>query len=245
MDRYPSTDKSGKNKICIVADKVSDFQSIEGVDVITPDKVQGSEYDFVIIESGLGKRGNGGAYSAVKDLYTLSQRATRGVIVASEAKAFARSIEDPSSAIDIRLSDEQIKKFIEWKKKLYSKISDEVVDGRVVNVDRTPTPSPTPNPNPPTPKEKDIQYKEFGEKKSIEIGTKRCASKYFYEWWENPEKNTNKIPFNEFWRDSDFLKDSGLSEKDLKKVHHILRSYYLYGHYKEDKFETLKDLLGF
>lgn len=131
-----------------------------------------------------------------------------------------------------------------------------------MNVDREPTPSPTPNPNPSgdsddheenpapgptpsTPKEKDIQYKEFGEKKSIEIGTKRYASKYFYEWWENPEKNTNKIPFNEFWRDSDFLKDSGLSEKDLKKVHHILRAYYLYGHYKEGKYETLRDLLSF
>lgn len=198
----------------------------------------------------------------MKDLYTLSQRATRGVIVASESKAFARSIEDPSSAIDIRLSDEQIKKFIEWKKKLYSKISDETVDGRVVNVDREPAPNPnpspnpsensddheenpTPQPNPPTPKEKDIQYKEFGEKKSIEIGTKRCTSKYFYEWWETPANDTNKIPFNEFWRDSDFLKDSGLSEKDLKKVHHILRAYYLYGHHKEDKFETLKDLLSF
>ena len=113
LQKHPSH-TNNEHKICIITNDPAKYQTIDGVVARRPDAVQGQEFDYVIIESKLGvkKDGSYDMFSELKDLYTLTQRASRGVIINGSSK-IAKSVVDQSANINIALDPQQIKHFIE------------------------------------------------------------------------------------------------------------------------------------
>ena len=85
-----------------------------------------NEFDYVVIDSTLGKSGN--YFDILKDLYTLSQRASKGVIVHGGTD-IAKSRLNQMSNINIALDPNQIKNFIEWKKRTNKRLQNDIFKG--------------------------------------------------------------------------------------------------------------------
>lgn len=195
LQRHPSR-TTNEHKICIITNDPAKYQTIDGVVARKPDAVQGQEFDYVIIESKLGARnGEHDMFSELKDLYTLTQRASRGVIINGSSK-IAKSVVDQSSNIDITLDPQQIKHFIEWKRTLYSKITDQDVPYRNISEENTPGDSDGPNPSPnsgddqgPPPSPDDaskqdtkIKRKSFGTPEKVTSADSYVDGKHFHNW---------------------------------------------------------------
>ena len=77
--------------VCIITDK--DVYNASGVDVKHPIEVQGREYDYVIIDLSPNN-----AFTTLRNLYTLTQRSTKGTIIVGEHAGLGfKSVLDQSS----------------------------------------------------------------------------------------------------------------------------------------------------
>lgn len=194
LQKHPSG-TNNEHKICIITNDPSKYQTITGVVARKPEAVQGQEFDYVIIESKLGVKNNDyDMFSELKDLYTLTQRASKGVIINGSSK-IAKSVVDQSANIDITLNPQQIKHFIEWKRELYSKITDQDVPYRNISEENTPGESDGPQPSPnsgdsqgPPPPPGDTKAsstkadrKSFGTPEKVKSGDHYVDGRQFYE----------------------------------------------------------------
>lgn len=192
LQTHPST-TNNEHKICVITDDPLKYQTIDGIVARRPDAVQGQEFDYVVIDSTLGKSGN--YFDILKDLYTLSQRASKGVIVHGGTD-IAKSRLNQMSNINIALDPNQIKNFIEWKKSLYSKVSDKTVAESKINTSQSEDTKledqqgdqggSSDNNTPPTPQpqgddDPKIKRKEFGERKKVTSSHVYVSGKSFYK----------------------------------------------------------------
>ena len=116
---------------------------------VKADKVQGGEYDYVIID----KKWPSSRWAAARDFYTLTQRSTKGTVFVNNGITTLLnfdSVSDPSFVNNSKPSDQQIQQFIDWKLNGLGAIS---ISGSIApyfpTVTRT-TPLPPPPP-PPAP----------------------------------------------------------------------------------------------
>lgn len=101
-----------KNKnVALITDK--DI-SVEGLEVIKPEKAQGGEWDYVIID----KPWSSSRYDKLRDLYTLTQRSTIGTIIVDNGIAVdlnIKKIDTPTAAEPMTLENKDKQEFIDWK----------------------------------------------------------------------------------------------------------------------------------
>jgi hypothetical protein len=153
LSKHPSK-TNNPNKICIITENPTKHHTIEGVVVRRPDEVQGEEFDYVILDYTLGNMSEGKTkFDQLKDLYTLTQRASRGVIL-KQTSNILTTIVDNSTSVDIALNPQQIQHFIDWKKSYYSHVGDEIISTRDLQ-DKTSKPQPADPTSGNTPKESD------------------------------------------------------------------------------------------
>ena len=110
-------------------------------------QVQGKEYEYVIIDIDWSKGINGESrtvYPIVTDLYSLSQRSTKGSIIRNTGLSSLNIevVEDDSSSILLTMNEEQIAKYKEKRLKELSIIPNDM--------ELRNKPNPLPPVNPPT-----------------------------------------------------------------------------------------------
>lgn len=111
---------SDKDSVVIPTDTNPDTQGI--VVHVRADKVQGGEYDYVIID----KKWSGSRYSAARDFYTLTQRSSKGTVFVDNGISSLlnfESVSDASFTSNSKPSDQQIQQFIDWKMNGLSSVS--------------------------------------------------------------------------------------------------------------------------
>ena len=125
--------------ICIITDK--DIYNASGVDVKRPHEVQGREYDYVIIDLP-----SDNAFKTLRNLYTLTQRSTKGTILVGEQTNLGfKSVLDPSSANSLDIPETSKEDFKQWKNKSLDGIPMEYIDVPTFNTSSAPTVEPTNN----------------------------------------------------------------------------------------------------
>ena len=101
-------------KVAYISDR--DVTVPEGVTKIKTHEAQGGEWDYVVID----KQWNAGSkYDTLRDLYTLTQRSTKGtIIVENGIKAILpiSSKSDASAAEAMELNPRDLQEFKDWKK---------------------------------------------------------------------------------------------------------------------------------
>ena len=151
-------------QIAIITDNVKNYEQLEDsqVTVVHSSQVQGREFDYVVIDRDEAHKKMGN-FRRLKNVYTLSQRARKGTLIATELNDIMESLEDPHSNGNIAVTESQIKAFISWKIDAMSGISDTTVEERKTeqsDSESTPTsddhndegpsstvPGPTPTPS--------------------------------------------------------------------------------------------------
>lgn len=122
------------NDIAIITDNPAKYTAINNVKVVGLDSVQGDEFEFAIIDKSW-KDTSGKHYLTLKDLYTLTQRSTKGTIIVDNGISLdlkLNTINDMTSAGSIEVSPEQISDFKDWRTKLLEN-SPESIDYEEVN----------------------------------------------------------------------------------------------------------------
>ena len=136
---------SDKDSVVIPTDTNPDTQGI--VVHVRADKVQGGEYDYVIID----KKWSGSRYSAARDFYTLTQRSSKGTVFVDNGISSLlnfESVSDASFTSNSKPSDQQIQQFIDWKMNGLSSVS---ITGSIAPYFKPTVVRGTPPPPPPPP----------------------------------------------------------------------------------------------
>ena len=92
--------------IAIITDNPAKYTAINNVKVVGLDSVQGDEFEFAIIDKSW-KDTSGKHYLTLKDLYTLTQRSTKGTIIVDNGVSLdlkLNTINDMTSAGSIEVS---------------------------------------------------------------------------------------------------------------------------------------------
>lgn len=124
--------------VVIITDDPSKYSTVKNVKVVGIDSVQGDEFEYVIIDKDWTVTPSGEVadnYKRLKDLYTLTQRSTRGTVFTGNGISDALNLStesDLTSAGNIEVSDNQIKDFKDWRLDLLSNLPQENID---INVD--------------------------------------------------------------------------------------------------------------
>lgn len=106
--------------VAIITDNPAKYTAINNAKVIGLDSVQGDEFEFAIIDKNWNSTA-GSEYLTLKDLYTLTQRSTKGtIIVDGGISDYLKidSVSDVTSAGNIEVSQNQIKDFKDWRTNL-------------------------------------------------------------------------------------------------------------------------------
>lgn len=114
--------------IAIITDNPAKYTAINKAKVIGLDSVQGDEFEFVIIDKNWNDTA-GYDYLTLKDLYTLTQRSTKGTVVVDNGISNTLkidSVSDVASAGNIEVSPNQIKDFKDWRTKLLETIPESI-----------------------------------------------------------------------------------------------------------------------
>ena len=136
---------SDKDSVVIPTDTNPDTQGI--VVHVRADKVQGGEYDYVIID----KKWSGSRYSAARDFYTLTQRSSKGTVFVDNG--ISSLLGNPFESVSmlhlqvIKPSDQQIQQFIDWKMNGLSSVS---ITGSIAPYFKPTVVRGTPPPPPPS-----------------------------------------------------------------------------------------------
>lgn len=72
--------KDPKSQIAVITNDTAKYAGLD-VEVISADKVQGGEYDYVVIDVNWTPFGNENKFSVLKNLYTLTQRSRKGTVI--------------------------------------------------------------------------------------------------------------------------------------------------------------------
>ena len=92
----------------------SDDVTIDGVTVIKPENAQGGEWEYVIID----KKWSSSRYDKLRDLYTLTQRSTKGTVIVDNGISNDLNIKKVSTstaAERMELNKDDKKEFMGWK----------------------------------------------------------------------------------------------------------------------------------
>lgn len=128
--------------VVIITDDPSKYSTVKNVKVVGIDSVQGDEFEYVIIDKDWTVTPSGEVadnYKRLKDLYTLTQRSTRGTVFTGNGISDALNLStesDLTSAGNIEVSENQIKDFKDWRLDLLSNLPQENID---INVDSQET----------------------------------------------------------------------------------------------------------
>lgn len=122
------------NDVAIITDNPTKYSTVKNVKVIGINSVQGDEFEYVIIDKNWtvtpsGKVAN--TYERLKDLYTLTQRSTKGTVFVANGIEDTLNLGtelDLTSAGNIEVSDTQISSFKNWRLDLLSNLSNEAID---------------------------------------------------------------------------------------------------------------------
>lgn len=97
--------------VVVITDNVAKYKTL-GIKAIHFSKVQGQEFDYVIIDKDF----EGSKYLTLKDIYTLTQRSRKGTIIARRGNVSDyTSVLDQTSSGNIEIDPEQIQLFKEWR----------------------------------------------------------------------------------------------------------------------------------
>ena len=99
------------SKIAIISD--TDV-TVNGIKSIRPEKAQGGEWEYVIVN----KKWSSSRYDKLRDLYTLTQRSTKGSVIVDNGIVSDLNIkkkETPTAAEPMVLSSNDRQEFIDWK----------------------------------------------------------------------------------------------------------------------------------
>lgn len=126
----------------------SDDITIDGVTVIKPQNAQGGEWEYVIID----KKWSSSRYDKLRDLYTLTQRSTKGTVIVDNGISNdlnIKKLSTPTAAERMELNKDDKKEFMDWK---INSIPTSVITTEFIRVfDKEPigtTPSPSSSPTP-------------------------------------------------------------------------------------------------
>lgn len=106
--------KLAPGRVAYITDK--NVSVPKGVEKVTLDKAQGGEWDYVIIDK---KWNTDSKYDVLRDVYTLTQRSTKGTIIVNNGLKFALSVtstSNPTAAEPMSLDSKDLKEFVQWKK---------------------------------------------------------------------------------------------------------------------------------
>ena len=137
----------------------------DGVEKIDASKAQGGEWDYVVIDK---KWATDSKYDTLRDLYTLTQRSTKGTVIVNNGLKSVLPVsskQDATAAEPMSLNPTDLQEFINWKKDSlggYVMDMDFIDDFNNAYVepedkDNDPKPEPEPEPTPtPTPEPEGI-----------------------------------------------------------------------------------------
>ena len=113
-----------RGKVVVITDndKINKYQSIEGIRIINSLKVQGGEFDYVVIDkdwsANVGVNQTSNTFMLLRDLYTLTQRSKVGTIIKDNGikkDLFITNNYDVSANGISSLSDEEVVEFKNWR----------------------------------------------------------------------------------------------------------------------------------
>lgn len=106
---------------------LSEKKTSKGNDTITlftnPGAIQGGEYDYIIIDK---KWNTNSTFNLARDLYTLTQRSTKGSVIVDNGLSLALNVKsnpNPALVKNSAPTDEAVKEFVEMKLKSLNSIS--------------------------------------------------------------------------------------------------------------------------
>lgn len=115
--------KKLSNDVIIITDHPERYTD-SGIRVLEPSQVQGSEFDYIIID----KEWDSLKYKALKDIYTLTQRSRKGTIINNlTLPGEITSKLDPLSSGNLELSEKQIQEFKTWRLGALDKLSTDLI----------------------------------------------------------------------------------------------------------------------
>ena len=245
--------------VCIITDK--DVYNAFGVDVKHPIEVQGREYDYVIIDLSTSN-----AFTTLRNLYTLTQRSTKGTIIVGEHAGLGfKSVLDQSSVNSLDIPETSKEDFKQWKNKSLENIPTDYIDGIVVSttisnvepkvshapkidtiestqtsVDTTPVNITSDVPVSSTPTQVITQPVQSTEPKVQPVAAINSIISDAYQYHQFITSLTDNVIKSEW--NSLYQK---LRSVDMKKAIHELRSYYVFGYNKLDSIPSLLNKYGF
>lgn len=193
-----------KNK---VGDKV--IKSNNG-QILTVQEAQGLQADYVIVDVDWGKHTrNDSPYDILRNFYTLTQRAVKGVVTKNNnIKSILNIQQDENKLYSsiIEISPDQIIKFKEWRKTSLENLSS------ITETSNEPTPKPQPKPK------DDSENKPKNDPEKKKLDDKKPKEKNLEE--KNPKEKVSKDLENEKSSEDDSLDmdkedDSGVPPKEL------------------------------
>ncbi len=117
--------------IAIITDNPTKYQTIKNVKVIDPNVVAGDEFDYILID----KKWSDNAFTSLTDLYTMSQRSKIGSAILSNnistTLGAIATIFDNTINSEIKLSDQDIDEFKNWRITNLNKLQNEDIEVEV------------------------------------------------------------------------------------------------------------------
>lgn len=106
--------KAAGNSIVVITDDTSGKYLDTGFEIIHPNKVQGREFDYVIVDVDLTRLD---LYNKLRSFYTYTQRSTKGTIIVNNGgiPPYISSIADITASYNISIEPKSIEEFKKWK----------------------------------------------------------------------------------------------------------------------------------
>lgn len=112
IEKFKKLEESGQ-KVAIITDNTDKYTAF-GLPVIHPNKVQGREFDYVIVDINLSLLGE---YDKLRSFYTFTQRSRKGTIIVNNGgiPPSISSMMDITASYNISIEPNSIVEFKKWK----------------------------------------------------------------------------------------------------------------------------------
>lgn len=112
IEKFKKLSESGQ-KVAIITDNDEKYTAF-GLPVIHPNKVQGREFDYVIVDINLSLLGE---YDKLRSFYTFTQRSRKGTIIVNNGgiPPSISSLMDITASYNISIEPDSIVEFKKWK----------------------------------------------------------------------------------------------------------------------------------
>ena len=112
IEKFKKLSESGQ-KVAIITDNTDKYTAF-GLPVISPNEVQGREFDYVIVDINLSLLGE---YDKLRSFYTFTQRSRKGTIIVNNGgiPPSISSMMDITASYNISIEPDSIVEFKKWK----------------------------------------------------------------------------------------------------------------------------------